>query len=69
MDPRDFHSLAARLARGNTPAEFRTAIGRAYYAVTLAGEMIRTLDAAFSGPRRAQLQSAIAKWRCDNGYP
>ena len=37
--------------------------------VDLAGEIIRTIDSAFSGPRRAQLQSAIARWRRDNGYP
>jgi uncharacterized protein (UPF0332 family) len=142
MDPREFHKLAARLAAGSSAAEYRTAIGRAYYAafnvgaewlralgfalgkgpaahgevqrclvnsgdaqvsdagakisrlhsqriradyhlgaadveirananffVNFAGEIIRTLDAAFSGPHRAQLQSAIAKWRRDNGYP
>jgi hypothetical protein len=35
MDPRDFHSLAVRLCSAPTgsPAEFRTAIGRSYYAV------------------------------------
>jgi hypothetical protein len=33
MDPREFHRLAERLASGATPAEYRTAIGRAYYSV------------------------------------
>ena len=33
MDPRDFHSLAERLAAGSSAAEFRTSVGRAYYAV------------------------------------
>ena len=35
MDPRDFHSLAAKLASGAmaSAADFRTAIGRSYYAV------------------------------------
>jgi hypothetical protein len=37
--------------------------------VSQAGVMIRTLDAAFGGPQRAQLQAAIQKWRRDNGYP
>ena len=32
MNPRDFHSLALRLANGTTPAEYRSAISRAYYA-------------------------------------
>ncbi|HEY2586749.1 MAG TPA: hypothetical protein VGI81_13380 [Tepidisphaeraceae bacterium] len=44
MDPREFHHLADRLAQGNTPAEFRTAIGRAYYAAfNVAAEGLRTL--------------------------
>ena len=33
MDPREFHRLASQLVGGTTPAEFRTAISRAYYAV------------------------------------
>lgn len=37
--------------------------------VDLAGDIIRTLDAAFTGPGRAQLQATIAQWRRDNGYP
>ena len=37
--------------------------------VEVAGELIRTLDAAFAGPRRAQLQATIARWRRENGYP
>ena len=32
MDPREFHRLASHLVGGSSPAEFRTAIGRAYYA-------------------------------------
>lgn len=142
MDPRDFHTLALRLAAGTTPAEYRTAIGRSYYAafnvaaellrnlgfplgkgaaahgevqkclssagdpgvaavaaglgqlhsrrnradyqldkldvetsknavaaVAQAGAMIASLDKAFAGPQRAQLQSTIKQWRRDNGYP
>jgi len=37
--------------------------------VNTATELIAAIDAAFGGPRRAQLQAAIAKWRRDNGYP
>ena len=37
--------------------------------VTIAGSQIRALDAAFTGPRRPQLQAAIAQWRKENGYP
>jgi len=32
MDPREFHTLAVRLAAGRTSAERRTSIGRSYYA-------------------------------------
>jgi uncharacterized protein (UPF0332 family) len=32
MDPRDFLDIAKKLAGGNTPAEYRTAVSRAYYA-------------------------------------
>ena len=32
MDPKEFHRLASRLVGGTSPAEFRTAISRAYYA-------------------------------------
>lgn len=34
-----------------------------------AGMMIRALDGAFRGPRRAQIQSSIQNWRKANGYP
>jgi hypothetical protein len=37
--------------------------------VSTAHEIIRALDSAFTGPRRAQIQSAIATWRRSNGYP
>ena len=44
MDPRDFHTLASRLAAGTTPAEYRTAIGRSYYAAfNVAAELLRNL--------------------------
>jgi len=48
MDPRDFHTLAGRLASGPTTnlsaAECRTAISRAYYAVfNVAAEQLRDL--------------------------
>lgn len=33
MDPRDFQTLAEKLASGTSPAEMRTAISRSYYAV------------------------------------
>lgn len=142
MDPREFHRLAEQLAQGRTPAEFRTAIGRAYYsafnvaadglrtlgfrlskggtahgevvhcvwnagdptvsaaadklnslhslrnradyqmdkrdvenspvtkkAVEDARSVIQAIDAAFTGPQRTAIQSAIAKWRRENGYP
>ena len=32
MNPRDFQELAAKLAGGSSPSEFRTSISRAYYA-------------------------------------
>ncbi len=32
MNPREFQQFASKLANGNSPAEFRTAISRAYYA-------------------------------------
>jgi len=32
MDPREFHRLAAQLVGGTSPAEFRTAVSRAYHA-------------------------------------
>jgi hypothetical protein len=34
-----------------------------------ASDMIRVLDASFSGLRRAPIQANIQKWRRDNGYP
>jgi hypothetical protein len=34
-----------------------------------ADKIILPLDAAFAGPQRAQIQSAIASWRRANGYP
>ena len=37
--------------------------------VQTAGAVIGDLDTAFTGPRRPQLQAAIAKWRKENGYP
>ncbi|MFA4917381.1 MAG: hypothetical protein WC560_12025 [Syntrophales bacterium] len=32
MDPRDFLQIATNLSNGSKPAEFRTAVSRAYYA-------------------------------------
>lgn len=142
MNPRDFHRLAEQLANRTTPAEFRTAIGRAYYAafnvaaeglravgtplgkgaaahgeaphflrnsghadlaraatvleflhrvrnradyqldkadvetrqaaagaVADARKAIDAIDTALTGPERASIQAAIAKWRRENGYP
>jgi hypothetical protein len=46
MDPRDFHSFAARLVAGASVAavECRTAVGRSYYAVfNVAADHIRLL--------------------------
>ena len=37
--------------------------------VAHAGEQIRALDSVMTGPRRLQLQPAIARWRRENGYP
>jgi hypothetical protein len=37
--------------------------------VESASDLIRTLDNAFAGPQRSQLQASIQKWRRDNGYP
>lgn len=33
MNPREFQELAKKLANGDSPAEFRTAVSRAYYSV------------------------------------
>jgi hypothetical protein len=33
MNPREFQDLATKLANGDSPAEFRTAVSRAYYSV------------------------------------
>jgi len=33
MNPREFQELAKKLANGESPAEFRTAVSRAYYSV------------------------------------
>lgn len=33
MNPREFQELAKKLVSGNTPAELRTAVSRAYYSV------------------------------------
>lgn len=38
MKPSAFLDLAATLSRGKTPAEFRTAVSRAYYALYNAGD-------------------------------
>lgn len=37
--------------------------------VRIARGSIRSLDAAFSGPERIQLQATISQWRRANGYP
>jgi hypothetical protein len=37
--------------------------------VNQAAQMVRTLDATFSGSQRPQLQAAILNWRRANGYP
>ena len=37
--------------------------------VGIAKDLIRTVDAALTGPGRAHVQATIAKWRRDNGYP
>jgi len=33
MNPREFQNLAIKLVNGDSPAEFRTAVSRAYYSV------------------------------------
>ena len=44
MDPREFHSLASKLAGNGSPVEVRTAISRAYYAVYHVGaEILREM--------------------------
>jgi len=54
MKPRDFHYLALRLAEhGRFPADFRTAISRAYFAVfNLGVELLE--DMGFSIPQNAR---------------
>jgi hypothetical protein len=44
------------------PADARAVIGKAV-------AVIQALDAAFAGPNRAQLVTAIQAWRRGNGYP
>ena len=43
MDPREFYILASRLSAGPGPAEFRSAVSRAYYAAFHIGSQL--LDA------------------------
>jgi hypothetical protein len=44
-------------------------LAHARNAVKKASAVIQVLDAAATGPRRAQLQAAILAWRRANGYP
>lgn len=57
MRPREFHNIAERLAaNGKRPAEFRTAISRAYYAAYhVAREVLLPLGADLSGDRDAHV--------------
>lgn len=52
MDPREFHRLAFQLVGGTSPAEFRTAISRAYYATyNVAVEVLESMGFRISkGP-------------------
>lgn len=52
MDPRDFQTLAAKLASGKSTSEIRTAISRAYYSVFNVGvELLKGIGLGVSeGP-------------------
>ena len=49
MNPREFQELARKLADGDSPAEFRTAVSRAYYSVFNVGaELMKGMGFAIS---------------------
>ena len=53
MDPRDFLEVAKKLSQGDTAAEYRTAISRAYYATFHVGvSFLKDIDCLISaGPQ------------------
>ena len=53
MNPRDFQLIAMELLRGNRAVDFRTAIGRSYYAAyNVAVEILKGMDFTISeGPQ------------------
>jgi hypothetical protein len=68
MDPRDFQALASRLASGNTPAEYRSAISRSYYAVfNVRAEALRSLG--FSVGKGAAAHGEVQKCLSNAGDP
>jgi uncharacterized protein (UPF0332 family) len=67
MNPREFHGLAEQLAHGSTPAEFRTAIGRAYYAAfNVAADGLRTLGFRPGKGGAAHGEVARCMWNAGN---
>ena len=68
MDPREFHTLADRLAAGPSAAECRTAVSRAYYAVFNVGsEILRGLG--FAVGRGAAAHSEVQRCLANAGDP
>src|SRR4051812_36246199 len=66
MDPRDFHTLAVRLAAGSSAADRRTAISRSYYAAfNLAAELLRGLG--FAVGRGAAAHGEVQRCLANSG--
>jgi hypothetical protein len=65
MNERDFLVLAAKLAGGSTQAEWRTAIGRAYYAAFhVARQLLEDLGFAVPRADRAHTYLALRLQNC-----
>jgi hypothetical protein len=68
MDPREFHRLAVRLSTGSTPAEFRSAIGRAYYSLfNLGAQHLRSMG--FSIGKGAAAHGEVRRCLMNSGDP
>ena len=68
MDPRDFITLAARLAAGSSASECRTAISRSYYALFNVGAA-HLRDLGFSVGKGAAAHGEVQKCLSNSGVP
>src|SRR5687768_16776608 len=66
MDPRDFITLAARLAAGSSASECRTAISRSYYAVFNVGAA-HLRDLGFAVGKGAAAHGEVQKCLSNSG--